>query len=280
MARQFANNAESTLASGIAVGATSLSVQAGHGARFPSTGDFSIRLQDASDATIHELVTCTARSTDTLTISPTTLAWDVADKVFHVVAKADLDAFAQGNLANYQALSGKGAANGYAGLGSDGRVVAAQGRVGGLLDWQIARKTADENLASSTVLQNDDHLLHALAANGIYTFRGMLRYLADQATDIKVAFTVPAGATLLWGSPGPDISVTSAAGSGYWATGNVSGANLDFGGLGGTGILHLQGIVVMGATAGNLQLQWAQRVSSATNITVYTNSFLILERVA
>jgi hypothetical protein len=105
MARTFANNAESTLASGVAVGATSLTVAAGHGVRFPSTGDFSIRLQDASDATIYELVTCTARSTDTLTITATTLAWDAADKVFHVVAKADLDSFAQGNLANYQALS-------------------------------------------------------------------------------------------------------------------------------------------------------------------------------
>jgi hypothetical protein len=105
MARKFADDAESALQSGISVGGTSLSLPAGHGSRFPATGDFTLRLQDASDATIYELVTCTARSTDTLTISPTTLAWDVADKVFHVVAKADFDSFAQGNLANYQALS-------------------------------------------------------------------------------------------------------------------------------------------------------------------------------
>jgi hypothetical protein len=95
MPRVFANNAESTVASGISAGATSLTVTAGHGARFPSTGDFTIRLQDSADETIYELVTCTARSTDTLTISATTLAWDAGDKVFHVVAKADLDSFLQ-----------------------------------------------------------------------------------------------------------------------------------------------------------------------------------------
>jgi hypothetical protein len=281
MARTFANNAESTLASGVAVGATSLTVAAGHGARFPSTGVFSIRLQDASDATIYELVTCTARSTDTLTITATTLAWDAGDKVFHVVAKADLDAFAQGNLANYQALSEKGVANGYPALGSDAKVAAAQGRVRDLLDYKFVRKTADETVTSSTTLQNDDHLTLAFGANEIWTFEGMIRYGTSTTVDISIAFTLPAGATILWGAAAPGIGAASVTDhDAYFGAGTLSGGNLDFGAIGGTAIMHIRGIVLMGGTAGNLQMQWAQRVSSTTAMTVYANSFLDAKRVA
>lgn len=103
MARTFSDGTEgqpgaapeSTLASGISIGATSLDVQAGHGARFPSSGTFSVRIEDASDADSFEIVDCSSRSTDTLTIGATTYAWDADDKVFHVIAKGDLEGFVQ-----------------------------------------------------------------------------------------------------------------------------------------------------------------------------------------
>ena len=63
------NNAYSTLASSVLIAATTLTVQAGHGARFPaiSAGDFTfITLQDSSNYI--EIVKVTARSTDTFTI--------------------------------------------------------------------------------------------------------------------------------------------------------------------------------------------------------------------
>lgn len=70
MARLYTNNAESTLASGIASGDTSLTVQSGDGALFPnpSGGDyFIVTLYKKSTGDI-EIVKCTARSTDTLTV--------------------------------------------------------------------------------------------------------------------------------------------------------------------------------------------------------------------
>ncbi len=67
---QFTNNAATTLASSILIGATSLTVAAGTGALFPTlTGSqyFLCTLQNTAGTTV-EIVKVTARSTDTFTI--------------------------------------------------------------------------------------------------------------------------------------------------------------------------------------------------------------------
>lgn len=74
--KQVANNAQSTLASGINNSATSISVQTGHGARFPAPGNgFYATIWNSSaypnpfsDPNM-EVVLVTARSTDTLTVT-------------------------------------------------------------------------------------------------------------------------------------------------------------------------------------------------------------------
>ena len=69
MTVQFANNAFSTLAAGINASVTSLAVASGEGARFPalSSGQyFYATLIDSSNNL--EIIKCTARSSDTLTI--------------------------------------------------------------------------------------------------------------------------------------------------------------------------------------------------------------------
>jgi hypothetical protein len=57
----------STLASSYTSGGTSLVLQTGHGARFPSTGNFRVGVGDSTTAT-YELFKVTSRSTDTLTV--------------------------------------------------------------------------------------------------------------------------------------------------------------------------------------------------------------------
>jgi len=67
---QFTNNAATTLASSILIGATSLTVTSGTGALFPTlTGSnfFYCTLQNTAGTTV-EIVKVTARSTDTFTI--------------------------------------------------------------------------------------------------------------------------------------------------------------------------------------------------------------------
>ena len=71
------NRVVSALAADITSTATSLSVIAGEGAKFPATGDFHITIED-------EILKCTARSTDTLTVvraqEGTTAAGHIAGK--------------------------------------------------------------------------------------------------------------------------------------------------------------------------------------------------------
>jgi hypothetical protein len=90
-AQLFANNAKSTLDSSITNVATSLSVVAGHGARFPTiTGSdyfLATLCQISGGAEVNfEIVKVTARSTDTFTIvraqeGTTGLAYNAGDKV-------------------------------------------------------------------------------------------------------------------------------------------------------------------------------------------------------
>ena len=86
MAIKFTNNATSTLASGIASGATSLTVATGQGALFPTlSGDYFYCTLSNTANTI-EIVKVTARSTDTFTIvraqdNTTASAFVTGDKV-------------------------------------------------------------------------------------------------------------------------------------------------------------------------------------------------------
>ena len=87
MTQLFANNAASTLASGITNVATSLTLASGQGALFPAiTGSdyFLLTLTQATE-TSWEIVKVTARTTDTLTIvraqeGTAAASWASADK--------------------------------------------------------------------------------------------------------------------------------------------------------------------------------------------------------
>jgi len=79
------NDASSTLASGISDSDTSLTVASGEGAKFPSTYPFNIRIED-------EILQCTNRSTDTLTVTraqeETTAAAHASGKAVELVITA------------------------------------------------------------------------------------------------------------------------------------------------------------------------------------------------
>lgn len=100
----FANNAYSQLAVALAAGDTSLMVKAGTGDVFPNPGSgqqFAITLQDEATGTLTEIVYCTGRVADVLTIvraqeGTTALAWAVGDYVQNFVTAGTAAAFNQG----------------------------------------------------------------------------------------------------------------------------------------------------------------------------------------
>lgn len=136
------------------------------------------------------------------------------------------------------------------------------------------RKTSDETVNNSAALQNDDDLLMALAANEVWAFEAYLIYTTPATPDIKFAFTVPAGATLQWGTVAYD-----SAGVLVQVDVSASGTSKDF--VDGTSYsIFIQGVVLNGANAGNLQLQWAQNTMNASNTKVLTGSYLIGHQLA
>jgi hypothetical protein len=109
----FANNASSVLASPLTSGATSLTVGAGQGARFPtpSGGDYfllTLFQMSGNVETNYEIVKVTARATDVLTIvraqdGTTAKAYNAADPVSMRVSAAALQAMQNAANINYTA---------------------------------------------------------------------------------------------------------------------------------------------------------------------------------
>lgn len=104
----FANDAKTTLASSISSSATSLTVAAGAGALFPTpTGGniFALTLKDASTGNTTEIMHCTARAGDVLTVvrgqeGTTALNWAAGDFVGNLLTAAVAAAFFQGASTN------------------------------------------------------------------------------------------------------------------------------------------------------------------------------------
>jgi hypothetical protein len=193
------DNATTTLATGISLGATSVTVTAGTGALFPSpnptTGTkFYGTFVSASNPNTKEVVTCTARSTDTMTISATTAAWsagdtfmlsDTAELIEELVQFDDL----QAQAGNY-ALD-VGSANAY----SVTLTPALTAHVAGMpLRWLAAHSntgasTFNDGYASANLLRPNGGALQSgdIVANSIYTVEWNSSLSAFQLGAVQVS---------------------------------------------------------------------------------------------
>jgi hypothetical protein len=143
-------------------------------------------------------------------------------------------------------------------------------------------KFADQNSGqSNTSLVDDTDLSVAMLASGTYVFFGFIIYAASTAADYQAAFTVPSNAQLNWG-PYPFIGT---GGSSYSTPQNVITGSGTAQAMGGQGtaqnqVATLIGSVVMGAVAGDLQYQFAQNSSDASNCNTRAGSFLLAWQIA
>lgn len=139
-------------------------------------------------------------------------------------------------------------------------------------------KGSNTSRTSTTSLSADPHLAASVVASATYMLDGFIDYDgAFGAGGLKLDFTLPAGATLRWAVLGNVVSDTTQK---YTSNTTASGS-LPVGTYG-TGGLHtgaiLRGHLTVAATAGTVQLRWAQEVSNATATTVYAGSWLRLLR--
>lgn len=140
--------------------------------------------------------------------------------------------------------------------------------------FALIRKSADQFVISSTALTNDTEFLVALPTAGTFMWRHMVFFDGAAAADIQFAYTFPAGATMRWGGVGPSTAVAAGIGTGVFQSATASGGAIFYGtsAVGTVDYAVLEGDIAMGGTAGNLQFQFAQVASTASNTTIRTRS--------
>ena len=139
----------------------------------------------------------------------------------------------------------------------------------GIHGWVVATKASDETVNNSAVLQNDDELLFAVAANEIWEFEFWLRVNSSAVADIKIAVTAPTGSSAFFAKMGDVVTAEKT---------NGQAISLSCGGV--NEHTKIRGLVVNGATAGNVQLQWAQDTAEVSNTSVLLQSHGIAKRLS
>jgi hypothetical protein len=150
-----------------------------------------------------------------------------------------------------------------------------------------AVKASGTSRTSTTTKTADPDLTVPVSANYIYEGQLVISYTAAAAGDISLDLAYPANATCSAVQIGPHNAIAT---SGSQASDvefqalmldavTPTGA-MPFGGTGGgIGALILIRLVV-GATLGNLVVEWAQLVSNGTATTLNAGSWLTIRRVA
>lgn len=168
-------------------------------------------------------------------------------------------------------------------LDADVTITGVTHLTGGTSLQRCAWKTADETVTNSAVLQDDDDLVLTVAASTTYTLDGMLLHSADAAADLQLAFTGPAGASLDWVPRGLSTLAAATAGDVTLAASSIGDAGALITGTVGAGTkvaTLVTGLLQVGATAGSLQLRWAQGTAHASDAVVYAGSYLSLRQVS
>lgn len=150
---------------------------------------------------------------------------------------------------------------------------------------------ADQTVNNTTTLTAASGLSFTLAGSATYIIDGWLRWTSNPTADIKVGWTIPAGADGWWTLFNPYIS-TSPAVAGRervnyidCSTISLQGSNAlsSAGDDESTGTIDLaaipRGYIVTGLGFGTLQLTFAQNTANASNTILGAGSWLSVRRV-
>jgi len=142
---------------------------------------------------------------------------------------------------------------------------------GGGLTFAKVVKAADETVTSSTTFQDDDEIKFTPSINKTYLCMFFLLDNSPVDPDLKIAWTVPTGATMVGGR---DNGILFRTDSAILYDDDAETSRFI---LGGTtdrshGFIYR---VVMSSTAGDVQLQWAQNTSDATGSKVLKGTMLL-----
>jgi len=180
-----------------------------------------------------------------------------------------------GNLITYDA-SGDPA---FVATGDSGQILTSggvgvaptfQAAAGGGKTFAKVVKPDDETVNNSTTLQDDDDLTFTPTINKVYHYFLMLLKNSSSVADMDTAFSIPSGATMEWLGFGDTWS---------WQTQDpLTDATVEVkhSADGTNQMTSTYGRLIMGSTAGNVTLQWAQTAAEVSDTKVLKGSMLIV----
>lgn len=141
-------------------------------------------------------------------------------------------------------------------------------------------KSADQLYAATTAAQDDTELILALEANSVYVIEFHLAAVGATTGDIKIAWSVPAGATGLRFCVGPAQSSTNRSDTTVVAQASQFATNLNYGPSSATSSCFIREVTTLTTTsAGNVFVQHSQVVSDATASGIKAGSFVLGQKV-
>lgn len=141
----------------------------------------------------------------------------------------------------------------------------------GFTELLEVRKSSNQPLSSSDMMQNDSELVLGLAANKTYIIEGVIFASSTSATpDIKIAFIGQTGAKIRVGYTNDVNEMVLDSGT------ESSRINLP---ANTPTSIHIKGTVVTSSTSGPFQLRWAQATSNSAPTTVMEGSYLRAEEI-
>ncbi len=135
-----------------------------------------------------------------------------------------------------------------------------------------AVKGADEDVTSSTTLQDDDDLKLTLEANTIYSFEAEIKFFNTGGAGDSKHFWSAADGTYgfqVLGTNQANTSITSNGMNEGTSAGLVLGIVAN-----NKNYTHVKGIIETGGAGGVFKLQWAQNVSDVIKLTVQADSYV------
>jgi hypothetical protein len=135
-------------------------------------------------------------------------------------------------------------------------------------------------------MTDDPDFIVPLEANGVYKVSMHMMMSALPAAGFQTQWRVPSGATGTRSAVGPGTGTTvgtSGDVTGMHVGVHGYGTTINYGGRTSAGFLSWaleESVVIMGATAGTLALQWAQNTSNATYSRLAQGSFMEVRRLA
>jgi hypothetical protein len=162
----------------------------------------------------------------------------------------------------------------------------------GIGQRQTKRRTSNATKTNTVTLATDTQITFTVDANAVYALDGLLLYSGPG--DFQMGWTYPSGTAGTWQGLGNGTTVVSGTLAGgtqqdissSWGYGvrtettDLADART-YGGISTTSFgVHVKATIRVGGTGGTFALQWAQGGLNATATTLYTDSYLRLEKVA